>query len=321
MQKKRDEDYLDDDRLLSEPSLISNLIHFIKTESFHILGFPSGLEHKINKGNLKPQEIQNCVDTFWLRSVPAWHEWLQDGSSSEFDYRAPEPDRFGRVVKHVPALERLISQEVFEGFSCDIRDIGGLAASKSSDLDLISIEELPLHYRDLDPSFLFPVTEEHFHLNMRHGQIRLDDMRFSYFPWAPRKLYWDNNGGSHHFAAAHYQSSLLGLPFRLNGQLTKYRVNASAVTELCSHWLMFVMPSNDESGGFYKAMKSFRCPYGRTNLPLNLDADNYGKNRKAVVFLAQDELRPRRVAALLAKAGYPSFNVILKDLVVESQEH
>jgi hypothetical protein len=321
MQKMHDELGLDNEAQLSDPSPISKLLQFVKTGPYKLFGFPAELENEIKKGSLKPKEILNSIDTFWLRSVPAWDRWPRDGTGSDFEYRAPEPDGLGKVVKHVPAFERMTSCEVIEDFACDIRDIGGLAASKSSDLDLISIEELPLHYRDLDPSFLFPVTEEHFHLNMRHGQIRLDDMRFSYFPWAPRKLYWDNNGGSHHFAAAHCQSSLLGLPFRINGQLTKYRVNASAVTDLCSQWLMFVMPSNDESGGFYRAMESLRCPYGRTDLPLNLDADNYGKNRKVVVFLAQDELRPRRVAALLAKSGYPSFNAILKDLVAESQEH
>lgn len=320
MKKKRDDIYLDNDTLLSEPSLISKFMHFIQTEPFQILGYPSELKHEINKGNFKSQMTLNCVDTFWLRSVPAWHEWLQDGASSEFEYRSPEPGGFGRAIKHVPAFERLVSCEVFEGFTCDIRDIGGLAASKSSDLDLISIEELPLHYRDWEPSFLFPVTDEHFHQNMRHGQIRLDDMRFSYFPWASRKLYWHNSGGSHHFAAAHYQSSLLDIPFCLTGHLTKYRVNANAFAELCAQWLMFVMPSNDVSGGFNKAMESLRCPYGRTDFPLNLDADNYGKNRKAVVFLAQDELIPRRVAALLAKTGYPSFNAILKDVVAVSRE-
>jgi len=62
------------------PSLLSTFIHFIQTEPYHILGFPGQRDHETNKGNLKPQMTLNFVDTFWLRSVPAWHEWPQDGS-------------------------------------------------------------------------------------------------------------------------------------------------------------------------------------------------------------------------------------------------
>ncbi|MEW9722218.1 DUF6685 family protein [Escherichia coli] len=36
-------------------------------------------------------------------------------------------------------------------------------------------------------------------------------MRFAEYPWTERKLYWLNEGGSHHFAAARYQACRLGI--------------------------------------------------------------------------------------------------------------
>ncbi|HHR9269874.1 TPA: DUF6685 family protein [Salmonella enterica subsp. enterica serovar Muenchen] len=51
-----------------------------------------------------------------------------------------------------------------------------------------------------------PVTEEYLRKNMRHRELRLDRMLFTEYPWAERRFYWLNDGGSHHFGAARCQA-------------------------------------------------------------------------------------------------------------------
>ncbi|WP_349496513.1 DUF6685 family protein [Escherichia coli] len=73
--------------------------------------------------------------------------------------------------------------------------------------DIRNIDEFPvLRCRELAE----PVTEEHQRKNMRHWELRLDRMLFAEYPWAKRRLYWLNDGSSHHFGAARYQLS--GMP-------------------------------------------------------------------------------------------------------------
>ncbi|HHN6585606.1 TPA: DUF6685 family protein, partial [Escherichia coli] len=119
-------------------------------------------------------------------------------------------------------LEQLIRKENIPHFSCDITDIRGISASKSMDHDIRDIDEFPvLRCRELAE----PVTEEHLRKNMRHWELRLDRMLFAEYPWAERRLYWLNDGGSHHFGAARYQARRLGIAVPLTGRLCRYGVN------------------------------------------------------------------------------------------------
>lgn len=76
------------------------------------------------------------------------------------------------------------------------------------DHDIRDIDEFPI-LRCCE--LVEPVTEEHLRENIRHWELRLDWMLFAEYPWAELKLYWLNDGGSHHFGAARYQACRLDI--------------------------------------------------------------------------------------------------------------
>ncbi|MDK9637831.1 hypothetical protein QQG75_20490 [Enterobacter hormaechei] len=65
-------------------------------------------------------------------------------------------------------------------FSCDITDIRGILVSKSMEHDIRDIDEFPIiRCREMAE----PVTEEHLKKNMRHRELRLDNMLCAEYPW------------------------------------------------------------------------------------------------------------------------------------------
>lgn len=203
--------------ILKRPTLITKIIQILGDHLKHECGRPAQLMRELKSGNMSPCPLQAQPDTFWIRTVPQWDEWPENmhwgPKAYSMDYRHLDNNRdYIRVDMHVPAFEHLVIEQIDKNFTCDITEVGGIGASKSSDLDLANIDELPENYRHLTPSFLDPITKEHLEENMAHGEIRLDDMHFSYYPWSPRKLFWCNSGGSHHFAAACNQARQLKIP-------------------------------------------------------------------------------------------------------------
>ncbi|WP_406682570.1 hypothetical protein QRX37_24085 (plasmid) [Escherichia coli] len=94
-------------------------------------------------------------------------------------------------------------------------------ASKSEMYDIGDIYEFPLLRC---PGLVTPVNEEHLRENMQYWELRLHRMRFAEYPWTERKLYWLNEGGSHHFAAARYQACRLGISVPLTGRLSLLQI-------------------------------------------------------------------------------------------------
>ncbi|WP_253299633.1 DUF6685 family protein [Citrobacter cronae] len=176
-----------------------------------------------------------------------WQDWMSFSLSSfhsrpwTIDYRKPGYQR--RIESHsvaVPEVQQLISKENVPHFSCDITDIRGISASKSMDHDIRDIDEFPvLRCRELTE----PVTEEHLRKNMRHWELRLDRMLFAEYPWAERRLYWPNDGGSHHFGAARYQACRLGIAVPLTGRLCRYGVNVPMISAIRQQWHLFAIPA------------------------------------------------------------------------------
>ncbi|WP_368483543.1 DUF6685 family protein, partial [Salmonella enterica] len=165
------------------------------------------------------------------------------------DYRKPGYQR--RLESHalaVPEVQQLIRKENVPHFSCDITDIRGISASKSMDHDIRDIDEFPvLRCRELAE----PVTEEHLRKNMRHWELRLDRMLFAEYPWAERRLYWLNDGGSHHFGATRYQACRLGIAVPLTGRLCRYGVNVPMISAIRQQWHLFAVPADELFGSFF----------------------------------------------------------------------
>lgn len=65
------------------------------------------------------------------------------------------------------------------------------------------------------PGLVTPVNEEHLRENMQYWELRLHRMRFAEYPWTERKLYWLNEGGSHHLQLPVIRHAVWEFLFRL----------------------------------------------------------------------------------------------------------
>lgn len=284
----------------------------------HLVGYPAALKRAIATGRLSPKLLKAPPVTFWTRSVVKWHRWMESSPSSYrlrpyiLDYRKPGYDR--RLESHdlpVPEVEQLVREEVVLGFSCDITDIRGISASKSDEHDITDIDEFPMRRC---PSFVEPVTADHLQENMRHRGIRLDQMRFADYPWTERRIYWLNEDGSHHLAAARYQARRLGSRVPLTGTLYRYHVDGQMIAALRNKWNMFLIPDKDLLGSFFDAMKDFECPFGNGELPGNMHDDTKISEKLCVIWLERGARKPDAVARVLAQAGFPDFGLQLESL-------
>ncbi|BDO00200.1 MULTISPECIES: DUF6685 family protein [Enterobacteriaceae] len=182
------------------------------------------------------------------------------------------------------------------------------------DHDLRDIDEFPvLRCRELAE----PVTEEHLRKNMRHWELRLDRMLFAEYPWAERRLYWLNDGGSHHFGAARYQARRQGIAVPLTGRLCRYGVNVPMISAIRQQWHLFAIPADELFGCFFDAMNAFECPFGNSGLPRHMhDTDKSGVDLK-LVWLERCHPRASAVADVLSAAGFPDFGKQLQQLAKE----
>ncbi|EDV8901874.1 hypothetical protein BGD62_004566 [Salmonella enterica] len=302
-------------------SLWRKLSGHIREDIRHSTGHPARLEHIIMTGSLVPVPLNPPADTFWTRSVTHWHTWMEfseSGYSAPYtlDYRKPGYDRhFECYDLPVPEVEQMICEEIIPDFSCDIVAIKGISASKSLDYDIADIDDFPLK---CCPEYAEPVTEEHLRENMRHGELRLDRMIFADYPWANRRYYWHNSGGSHHFAAARYQARQLNIPVPIHGKLHRYSVNVQMIATLLRKWHMFLIPKNDVFGSFYDAMQAFECPFANSSLPRYMHDGYEGSVPLQVIWLERGQAKPDAVASVLSRSGFADFASELNDLAKRS---
>lgn len=293
------------------PSVWSNISGQVREKFLHSRGRPARLEDAIKSGRLAPFPLTPPADTFWTRSVVYWEDWMESSSPSfnfrpyTLDYRKPGCDR--RLEGYqlaLPEVEHLIREVVISDYSCDITDIQGISASKSGEYDIRDIDEFPILRC---PDWAEPVTEEHLEKNMRHGELRLDRMRFAEYPWTERRFYWLNDGGSHHFGAARYQASRLNIAVPLTGKLHRYSVNLQMIAALRSKWHLFVIPEKEVFGSFFDAMNTFECPFGNSELPRNIHDVNKTGVALSLIWLARDNAKANAVAGMLSDWQFSNF--------------
>jgi len=310
---------IDDDFYTPRHSIWKKVARYFYEDICHKLMRPQTLLRYIQDGSLHPIPLKPAQDTMWTRSVVRWEDWKGERqrfsgcSESGIDYRWPngQRNRLEMDFLRIPELDRLIKKQTFENFTLNIDDVSGISASKSMTHDIASIDDFPLiRCREL----VEPITLEHLHKNMAHGEIRLDDMRFSDFAWAKRRVHWHNAGGSHHFAAARHQAVRLGCSVPITGTLTRYSVDNDSLLQLRKQWSMYLLPKREVFGKFYEAMAAFQCAFGQSELPRNLHIAKDKDDQLTVIWLRKDELKAQVVSEALALSGFTNFGHILDSL-------
>lgn len=311
--------HIDDDFLPPRLPIWKKIVRYLYEDACHKLMRPQMLLRCIEEGSLHPIFLQAVEDTLWTRSVVRWEDWkgerkrFSSCSENGIDYRWPngQRNRLEMEFLRIPELDRLIKKQTFENYTLNIDDVCGISASKSMTHDIKSIDEFPLlRCREL----VEPVSIEHLHKNMNHMEIRLDDMRFSDFQWAKRRIHWHNAGGSHHFAAARYQAVRLGCPVPLSGTMTKYTIDKNCLLQLRNQWSMYLLPRREVFGKFYEAMVAFQCAFGQCELPRNLHNTQCQDELLTVIWLRKDDPKAQAVSQALSISGFTNFGRILDAL-------
>lgn len=310
---------IDDDFYTPRHSIWKKVARYFYEDICHKLMRPQTLIRFIQEGSLRPIPLNPSQDTLWTRSVVRWEDWtgererLSSCSESRIDYRWPngQRNRLEMDFLRIPELERLVKKQTFDNSTLNIDDVSGISASKSMTHDIANIDDFPLiRCREL----VEPITLEHLHKNMAHGEIRLDDMRFSDFAWAKRRIHWHNAGGSHHFAAARHQAVRLGCRVPLSGTLTRYSIDHDCRIQLRKQWSMYLLPKREVFGKFYEAMAAFQCAFGQSELPRNLHIAKDKNDQLTVIWLRKDELKAQAVSEVLALSGFTDFGHIIDAL-------
>lgn len=188
--------------------------------------------------------------------------------------------------------------EITPAWTCDISDIYGFSASKSELRDFVSTDEM---VKTNSPGMIDEITHEKLAKNLAHKEIRIihspnTSDHFTHYLWDGR-LWLNNQGGSHHTAAAKYIAARLNQPVSLTGSLHTYSLNADAVTSLCRDFEMFIINDDAEvNQAFSKAMENFKAMWLWHTMP-----SPYQGNR--AILLPKSEARSMRVAAELANAN------------------
>lgn len=200
------------------------------------------------------------------------------------------------------ALADLGQCNSIESYELDIAQVGGLGASKS-DLDdhgsMASFAEACCSH------LIEPLTEEQLQKNLSWSEVRI--MRpgggdhFSRYGWDGR-IFLNNSGGSHHFAAAQYIACKLRRKVPLVGKLYDYSLNKQAVDALGREFEVFALPDKKPAvaNAFHDGMASFGATYYRLPLPRSLP-------HVRAILLPKSEDRCRQVAAMFREAGLFDF--------------
>jgi hypothetical protein len=286
------------------------------------LGHPSSLSQVLDSHAKKlwVGSLDAKAGTIGADGVPRWHEWGQRSRSNGAVFEAGEllgwqtHRNFGyrsyRVVR--PELAGFGSCMQVSGWACDIQDVDGLHASKSTlarftSLDAMAQQEAPGLIDEFSSTRLARLLEQR---EIRSLRRRLCGAHFVRYLWDGR-VFLINSGASVHFAAARLMAARLGQPVALGGELHVLSIEPQAVSSLRRDFELFAVSSRDAfaSIAFHEALRRSRTPYLSRPMPLP-------HGDREVVFLPRDDRRSIAVAAEMRAAGFPDVGKHLSTLVL-----
>ena len=244
--------------------------------------------------------------------ITRWHQWLPSGwdaKPGELRGRQYVHGEYRGVTIMVGALANLCDQVHVEGWTCDIRQVEVLNASKSpleQFTDLDAFAEARCH------GYLDDASPDTIARNLAHGEVRIMQPRcfdyFCYHDWDGR-VCLINEGGSHHFATARYLAGVARCPVQLKGNLKSYRLNPAAVTALTDEYMLFSITKDPERWlALSDAMRALQATYFVGDLPRPHTGGH-------VLLLPRRESRSLAVAKVLLRAGVPNLGDTLHALL------
>lgn len=290
-------------------TLFQRYIHSIR-ESY---GDPATLRELLRHNPVISAPFDESPQGIALAKVVRWHDWGDAPTERRiigwrfdgYDYRSfyLEEDYFRGFG----------SSQVTEGWACDIQDVVGLAHSKSELSDYDSFDSM---VEAKCPEMITPISHEKLNRNLGWPEVRIMRANTSdYFvrhQWDEGRLFLINSGGSHHFAAARYIASRLGVRVPLKAKLYSYSINQMAIQKIRRDFEIFAISHQSKVFlEFQDAMRNFRATYLWRGLPMphhNQDA----------ILLPRVEPRSMKVAEILKAAGAFDVGIYLQKLAAKN---
>ncbi|GIC75620.1 DUF6685 family protein [Moritella sp. F3] len=202
------------------------------------------------------------------------------------------------------SIRSIITSNIIDSFSCDIRDIEGLSASKSNLNEFKTLDEFA---QKRTKDYISEITKDRLNENLAHRGIRiLRGFQSDYLAiheWDPR-LFYINCDGSHHLAAARYIAKKLDHSVPINGKLQQYNFDKIELKRLLDDFNVTIISNHDYR--LLKEIELFRATY--LIAPLNYRSHE-------VILLPKDELRSTKVFDLLIKNNAFDGNTYLKRFI------
>jgi hypothetical protein len=242
-------------------------------------------------------------------AVMRWDKFGEGGIDSRFGGCVWHWDgeRYCSRSAEIDALRGLAHQEEVKHWTCDIKDVDGLAAG-NFDPEVAEMDEILTGYESL----VADLSPAGFAQNLAYPGIRIIHSpggpdHFESFAWMDR-LYLCNVDGAHHFAAASHIAVRLQIDYALTGRLLINYLNPFAVSALRQEFEIFWVGTMQD---LMEAMKRLRAPWIWRRPPSGLEG--------VVVFLPRDNAKARQAAAIFRESLHFDVGGHLQALVDRQQ--
>lgn len=214
------------------------------------------------------------------------------------------------------ALGQLVRRETDPRFTCDIRDIEGLCSSKS---DLALPPTLDDFAEVACKKLIAEVSPKALNELLQWGEIRImhGGDNLALYGWDGR-VFYSNNGGSHHFAAARYVAGELGREVPITGRLERDILCEDAVAQLTAEFEVFVLPEasalpENFEYRLIESMEAIEASYYKRSLPRP-------HSGCTALFLPRSDGQSMKAAAELRNAGAMDLGAHFRHLVQRQHE-
>lgn len=273
------------------------------------LGKPTRLQRFVAQNSQLEIDLTEPAQVVSGEHVVAWHNWppISGFDSGCVQYFTFSNYSHGGGVIYRQDLEHMVERNIIEQWRCDIQDVVGLTASKSSLSKFKTLDEMVMAK---SPELIDSISREKLYGNLAHDEVRILPQHggsdcFARRMWDDGRIILVNSGGSHHFAAARYIARHLGCDVPLSGKLYTYAIRPDAVASLLTDFDLYAIPELEFYNGFLDALRTFRAPVGVYGLPWP-----YGVNA-CLVLLPKDQARSMRASEMLRRTGLRDFGQIL----------
>ncbi|MFR9719074.1 DUF6685 family protein [Aeromonas diversa] len=267
----------------------------------HLLGHPARLHAMLAKDPALGYAIE-LLPSVSAGSITRWHEWRPAG----WDAKPGELRGWGRINGEYQghtilndALANLCEQAQFDEWTCDIRQVQVLSASKSPLDDFSDLDDFA---KARCQGYLDDPSPENIANNLAHGEVRImhpgSSDYFLYHGWDGR-ICLINSGGSHHFATARYLAGVSQQSIELKGRLKGYLLNRAAVLALTDKYELFAITKDPLIWHeLFESLRALQATWYAGDLPRP-----HSEGR--ALLLPRDDHNSMTVARVLRQAGVP----------------